>query len=86
MENIKSQARQLLQILTEDSETDLVDHADEFLLFLNRLSDASKKYPSLVVLVNSFGDIIHGLESNPQEILSRPDVHTRLTSLFTMLA
>lgn len=85
MENIRSQARHLLQILTEDSEVNLMNHADELLLFLNRLSDASKKYPNLVVLVHSLSDIIHGLESNPREILSQPEVHARLTSLFTRL-
>lgn len=85
MNNILNQARQLLVMLTDNSESELVKHADEFLLFLNNLFDASEKYSQIGPLINSTRDIIYGLESNPEQTLHQPDVRARLTSLFTIL-
>jgi hypothetical protein len=83
--NLRAQARRLLDVLANDSSSDLLSQADELLLFLNRLSDASKKYPKDFSFINSAKDIVHGLESDPQQTLRRPDVRSRLASLFLTL-
>ncbi len=80
-EKLRVQAHRLLGILASESSSDLLSHADDLLLFLNRLSDASKKFPKYLTLSNSTKDIIHGLESDPRYILGRPDVRSRLVFL-----
>ncbi len=79
--NLRAQARRLLGILADKSSSDLLSQADDLLLFLNRLSDASKKIPTYLSLSNSTKDIIHGLESDPRQVLGRPDVRSRLEFL-----
>jgi hypothetical protein len=78
---LRAQARLLCNVLTSESSSDLLSRADELLLFLNRLSDASKKYPKYISLVNSAKDIVYGLESDPRQTLRRSDVRARLASL-----
>jgi hypothetical protein len=79
------QARVFLNFLTTDSESALIDHADDLLLFLNHLMDAGKKNPRLAAYIYSMEDIIHGLESNPEEILRQADVQARLRSFLSTL-
>jgi hypothetical protein len=86
MNKAADQAQYFLSLLTTESESTLVDHADELLLFLNHLIDAGRKSPRLAVYIHSIADIIHGLESNPEEILRQGDVQERIRSfLFTLL-
>ena len=82
---VSDQGRYFLSLFTTNSETVLLDHADELLLFLNRLMDAGRKSPRLAAHVHSIADIIHGLESNPEEILCQGDVQARIRSFLFML-
>ncbi|GEM_PF-3005017 len=85
VKNFTDQGRYFLSLLATDSETVLVDHADELLLFLNRLLDAGRKSPQLAAYIHSIADIIHGLESDPKKILHQRDVQTRLRSFLAIL-
>ena len=85
MNSVINQASLLFTIIKSNSDTDILNHADDFLLFLNHLSDASKKHHQLDNLVNSVNDIVHDLESNPEQTLQRLDVRERLSTLFKKL-
>jgi len=71
-------------ILLNADNSELLEHADELLLFLNRLQDFCHS-SEVQIPISSINDIIYGLESNPELTLQDKSVRTRLLNLFMKL-
>jgi hypothetical protein len=84
-ENLSEQTRHLAEIVSNGSQSDLISHADEFLLYFNRLSDLAKKSPKLATQIQSLSEIIYGLESNPVYILNQDRIKEQLRTFFASI-
>jgi len=72
-------------IISNADDSELLAHADELLLFLNRLQDFfhySLKEPTSLPSINK---IIYGLESNPEVTLQDKSIREDLLILFMRL-
>jgi len=72
-------------ILSTADDSEVLAHADELLLFLNRLQDFLRHNLKAQIPISSINDIIYGLESNPEVTLQDKSVRTRLLNLFMKL-
>jgi hypothetical protein len=78
-------ASPLKALVFNTDESGLLEHADDLLLFLNRLRDYLGRSTKVLVPISSIDDIIHGLESNPELTLHDRSVRERLLNLFMKL-
>jgi len=85
MNNILTDARYLLSLISTGSKSEIVAHADDFLLFLNHMSDFAKTHPKLTVQIQSLSEIVYGLESNPEETICQAEVQARLCNFFNLI-
>jgi hypothetical protein len=65
-----------------DDESEILAHADELLLTLNRLHDFIRRNPRAGIPLSSIDDILHGLESNPERTIRERRMRKRLLDLF----
>jgi hypothetical protein len=79
---LKYQASKLKVILSNTDESEILGHADELLLFLNRIKDFFHHHSNIHFPLSSIDDIIHGLESNPELTLQDKSIRERLLNLF----
>jgi hypothetical protein len=84
--HLASQASNLGKILLKRDDSEIIECADDILLFLNRLQDFIQQNPKSQILPSSISDIIYGLESNPEATLQDKDIRTRLLNLFVKVA
>jgi hypothetical protein len=82
---LKHQTSTLKAMLSSADESEILGHADELLLFLNRIQDFFHHHPNIHVSFSSIDDIIHGLESNPEVTLQDKSIRRRLLNLFMKL-
>jgi hypothetical protein len=80
------QASKLSELFSIGTDTEILAHADEVLLFLNRLQDFFRQNSKLQISISSINDIIYGLESNPKITLQDKSIRTRLLNLFMKLS
>ena len=80
---LRTQASKLKAILMGADESEILVHADELLLFLNRIHDFFHHHSNIHFPLSSIDDIIHGLESNPELTLQDKSIRERLLNLFT---
>jgi hypothetical protein len=69
-------------LLSSTDPSEILAHADELLLFLNRLKDVLSRRTHAHISISSLDDIIYGLESNPEATLQDKSVRARLFNLF----
>jgi hypothetical protein len=81
-----NQASKFRAILSDADDSEVLAHADELLLFLNRLRDFLRYSLKVQIPISSIDDIIYGLESNPEVTLQDKSVRTRLLNLFMKLS
>jgi hypothetical protein len=79
------QASKFKALLSNADDSEVLGHADELLLFLNRLHDFLHRNLKVRTPISSFDDIMHGLESNPDLTLQDKSVRERLLNLFMKL-
>lgn len=79
------QASTLKMLLLNADDSDILAHADELLLFLNRLRDFLNRSITKQIPVSSLSDIIQRLESNPELTLRDKSTRERLLNLFMKL-
>ena len=72
-------------LLSSADDSELLAHADELLLFLNRLRDVLHRSVNAQFPLSSLDDIIYGLESDPEATLQDKSVRARLLNLFMKL-
>jgi hypothetical protein len=72
-------------IVSNADESEVFAHADELLLFLNRLQDFFHYSLKEQTPLPSINKIIYGLESNPEVTLQDRSVRERLLNLFVRL-
>jgi hypothetical protein len=72
-------------ILSNADDSEVLAHADELLLFLNRLQDFLRHGLKIQIPISSIDDIIYGLESKPEITLQDKSVRARLLNLFMKL-
>ena len=72
-------------LLSRADDSELLAHADELLLFLNRLKDFLRRSVKPKIPISSLDDIIYGLESDPEATLQDKSVRARLLNLFLKL-
>jgi hypothetical protein len=84
-DSLLDQARHLLDIISNNPQSEIISRADEFLLFLNHLSDLAKKSPKLATQIQPLNEIIYGLESNPEKVISRHNVQEKLRSFLSAI-
>jgi len=80
------QASKIKTLLSNADDSEILAHADELLLFLNRLRDFSRRNVKVQTLLPSIDDIMYGLESNPEVTLQDKSVRARLLNLFMKLS
>ena len=85
LRELKHQASTFKAILSSEDESEILGHADELLLFLNRIQDFFHHHSNIRVPLSSIDDIIHGLESNPELTLQDKSIRGRLLNLFMRL-
>jgi hypothetical protein len=83
--DLHHEASHLKALVSNTDEFELLAHADDLLLFLNRLRDSLRRSTKVLVPISSIDDIIHGLESNPELTLHDRSVRERLLNLFMKL-
>jgi hypothetical protein len=79
------QASNLRSLLSTADESDVLAHADELLLFLNRLRDFLSHGSRAPIPISSLNDIIQRFESNPVLTLKDKITHEHLLNLFMKL-
>ncbi|MGD1046166.1 MAG: hypothetical protein ABR936_12735 [Bacteroidota bacterium] len=79
------QASKFRTILSNADDSEILAHADELLLFLNRLQDFLRHSLQAQIPISSINDIIYGLESNPEVTLQDKSFRARLLNLFMKL-
>jgi hypothetical protein len=79
------QASILRALLSNADDSDVIAHADELLLFLNRVHDFIKQKPHSKNSFSSVNDIVYRLESDPEATLQDKNVRARLINLFAKL-
>ena len=82
---LKNEASKLKAILSGADESEILVHADELLLFLNRVQDFFHHHSNIHFPPSSIDGIIHGLESNPELTLQDKSIRERLLNLFMKL-
>jgi hypothetical protein len=80
------QASNLGKILLKGDDSEIIECADEILLFLNHLQDFIQQNPRSIISLSSVNDIIYRLESEPEAALQEKHVRTRLLNLFVKVA
>lgn len=80
-----NQASKFKTILSNADDSEVLAHADELLLFLNRLHDILQRSLKEQIPISPIDDIIHRLESNPDLTLRDKRVRERLLNLFMKL-
>ena len=80
------QASKLKALLSNADDSEVLGHADELLLFFNRLDDVLLRGSKVQIPLSSIDDIIHGLESAPELTLQDKSVRERLLNLFMKLS
>jgi len=80
------QASKFKTILSNADDSEVMAHADELLLFFNRLDDVLLRGSKVQIPLSSIDDIIHGLESDPEVTLQDKSVRARLLNLFMKLS
>ena len=80
------QASKFKTLLLDADDSEILVHADELLLFLNRLKDFLHRRLQEQIPLVSIDDIIYGLESKPEVTLRNESVRERLLNLFMKLA
>ena len=80
------QASKLKALLSNADDSEVLGHADELLLFFNRLDDVLLRGSKVQIPLSSIDDIIHGLESDPEVTLQDKSVRARLLNLFMKLS
>ena len=84
-DDLLRQALVLKTLLASADEAELFAHADELLLFLNRLRDRLSHSPGARIPASSLNDIIQRLESNPTLALQDKGTREHLRKLFMKL-
>jgi hypothetical protein len=84
--DLASQASRLSKILLQGSDSEILERADEILLFLNQLQDFIRQNPKSKIILPSMSDIIDGLESDPDATLKDKNVYARLLVFFVKVA
>jgi hypothetical protein len=79
------QAAKLKTLLSNAGDSEILTHADELLLFLNRLRDFFRSDEKIQTHLRSINDIIYGLESAPEITLHNKSVRVHLLNLFMKL-
>jgi hypothetical protein len=79
------QASKFKTILSNADDSEFMAHADELLLFLNRLRDFLRHSLKAQIPISSINDIIYGLESDPEVTLHYKNIRARLLNLFMKL-
>jgi hypothetical protein len=82
---LAKQASELYKILSGKTGSDIIDHADELLLFLNRLQEFIRKNPLPGLSAAFVAEFAGKLESDPDAALRDPDLLERLNGLFEAL-
>jgi hypothetical protein len=72
-------------LLLNADDSELLAHADELLVFLNRLKDILRRSVKAQFPISSFDVIIYRLESDPGATLQDKSVRVRLLNLFMKL-
>jgi len=85
LSELKHQASTLKALLSSADESEILAHAEELLLFLNRIQDFFHHHSNIRIPLSSIDDIIHGLESNPELTLQDKSFRGRLLNLFMKL-
>jgi hypothetical protein len=76
------QASKFKALLSNADDSEILAHADELLLFLNRLRDISRRNFKVQTHLRSINDIMYRLESNPEVTLQDKCIRARLLNLF----
>jgi hypothetical protein len=79
---LKYETSKFKAILSSADESEILVHADELLLFLNRVQDFFHHHSNIHFPPSSIDGIIHGLESNPELTLQDKSIRERLLNLF----
>jgi|WetSurMetagenome_2_1015567.scaffolds.fasta_scaffold1580433_1 hypothetical protein len=79
------QASKFRAIFSNADDSEIFAHADELLIFLNRLRDFSRHNLKVQTPIRSLDDIIYGLESDPEITLKDKSVRACLFNLFMKL-
>ena len=80
-----NQASKFRAILSDADDSEVLAHADELLLFLNRLQDFFQYSLKEQSPLPSINKIIYGLESNPEVTLQDKSIREDLLILFMRL-
>jgi hypothetical protein len=81
-----NQASKFKAMLSNADDSEVLGHADDLLLFLNRLQAFLHRSLKVQIPISSIDDIIHGLESNTDLTLQDKSVRERLLNLFMKLS
>jgi hypothetical protein len=84
--NLIHQVSKFKVLLSNADDSEILEHADDLLLFLNRLRDFLHRSLKAPISNLSIDDIIYGLESNPEVTLLDKSVRNRLLNLFMKLS
>jgi len=79
------QASKFKTILSNADDSEILAHADELLLFFNRLRDFLRHSLKAQIPISSIDDIIYRLESYPEVTLHDKSIRERLLNLFMKL-
>jgi hypothetical protein len=79
------QASKFKTILSNADDSEVIVHADELFLFLNRLRDFLRHSLKAQIPISSIDDIIYRLESYPEVTLHDKSIRERLLNLFMKL-
>ncbi|MCX6123022.1 MAG: hypothetical protein NTX44_15525 [Ignavibacteriales bacterium] len=79
---LNHQASKFKTLLLNADDSEILAHADELLLFLNRLRNISRRNLKVQTHLRSIDDIMYGLESNPEVTLHDKSVLARLLNRF----
>jgi hypothetical protein len=78
-------ASTLKELFLNEGDSEILEHGDDLLLFLNRLQDVLHQRAKVKIPTFIIDDIISRLESNPKLTLQDKSVHERLLNLFLKL-
>ncbi len=84
--DIRGQAAELGKMLLKENKSEIINHAEELLVFLNHLQDLRHCNMKSRIPFSGLSDVIYGLESDPESTLNDQKIRSRLINLFEMLA